>query len=164
MLNNYLVLLLSALGLSGYHPHLLSAVYVLTTFPGNIFCGLYVERFGRRTFTLIGLIGVAGVLSVDAALQAQFLGTNSRAAQNAAIVFLFLIASKFLPTATQGEPSPSQFPIPPGIRKKKKPPQGKQANTQKKPPSGPSSSTRHSSSTCPRSSRRTSVARESRLG
>ena len=113
MLNNYLVLLLSALGLSGYHPHLLSAVYVLATFPGNIFCGLYVERFGRRTFTLIGLISVVGVLSVDAALQAHFLGTNNRAAQKAAIVFLFLIASKFLPTATQGKPSPSQFPIPP---------------------------------------------------
>ncbi|KAL2842007.1 general substrate transporter [Aspergillus pseudoustus] len=95
VLNNYLVLLLSALGLSGYLPLLLSAIYVLATFPGNIFCGLYVERFGRRTFTLIGLVGIVVVLSVEAALQAQFLGTSNRAAQNAAIVFLFLVATPF---------------------------------------------------------------------
>lgn len=155
VLNNYLVLLLSTLGLSGYRPLLLSAVYVLATFPGNIFCGLYVERFGRRTFTLIGLTGVVVVLSVEAALQAQFLGTSNRAAQNAAIVFLFLVASKFSHT---GEPDPPSLP---------KADESQKANYRApspKPPSGPSSLTRRNSSTCRRSSRRTSAARGSQSG
>ncbi|CEN59947.1 hypothetical protein ASPCAL02388 [Aspergillus calidoustus] len=95
VLNNYLVILFSALGLSGYWPLLLSAIYVFLTFPGNIFCGLYVERFGRRTFTLIGLIGIIVVLSVEAALQAEYLGTNNRTAQNVAVLFIFLVATPF---------------------------------------------------------------------
>jgi hypothetical protein len=94
VLNNYLVILFSALGLSGYWPLLLSAIYVFLTFPGNIFCRLYVERFGRRTFTLIGLIGIIVVLSVEAALQAEYLGTNNRTAQNVAVLFIFLVASE----------------------------------------------------------------------
>lgn len=68
VLNNCLVPLFTSLGLTGYLPLLLSAIYVLSNFPGNIFCGLYVERFGRRRFTLIGLTGIVVILSIEAAL------------------------------------------------------------------------------------------------
>ena len=84
---NYGVLLYVSLGMTGFMPLLLTSLWVTSTFPGNIFCAFFVERFGRRKFLLIGLSGILVSLICETALQASFLGTNNRAGQNAAIFF-----------------------------------------------------------------------------
>lgn len=81
-----------------YWPLLLTSLWVTSTFPGNIFCAFYVERFGRRRFMLIGLTGILICLVCEIALQAEFLGTTNRAAQNAAIFFIFLFITPFWST------------------------------------------------------------------
>lgn len=55
----------------GYMPLLLTSLWVTSTFPGNIFCAFFVERFGRRPFLLIGLIGILVCLICEIALQAE---------------------------------------------------------------------------------------------
>ncbi|KAK5257344.1 hypothetical protein LTR40_009634 [Exophiala xenobiotica] len=82
---NYGILLYVSLGMTGYWPLLLTCLWVTSTFPGNIFCAFFVERFGRRRFMLIGLTGILVCLICEIALQAEFLGTSNRAGQNAAI-------------------------------------------------------------------------------
>ncbi len=82
---NYGILLYVSLGMSGYWPLLLTCLWVTSTFPGNIFCAFYVEKFGRRRFMLIGLTGILVCLICEIILQAEFLGTSNRAGQNAAI-------------------------------------------------------------------------------
>lgn len=85
---NYGIILYSALGMGGYMPLLLTSLWVTSTFPGNIFCAFFVEKFGRRTFLLIGLTGILFALVCETALQATYLGTDNQAGQNAAIFFM----------------------------------------------------------------------------
>ena len=87
---NYGILLYISLGMKGFYPLLLTSLWVTSTFPGNIFCAFFVDRFGRRMFMLIGLTGILCTLICETALQAKFLGGNNRAGQNAAIFFIFL--------------------------------------------------------------------------
>ena len=54
---NYGVLLYTSLGMTKFMPLLLSALWVTSTFPGNVFTSLMIDRLGRRTFMLIGLAG-----------------------------------------------------------------------------------------------------------
>ena len=79
-------------------PLLLTSLWVTSTFPGNIFCAFFVEKLGRRTFLLIGLTGILVSLICETALQANVLGTNNRAGQNAAIFFIFLFITPFWST------------------------------------------------------------------
>ena len=95
---NYGIILYISLGLSGYVPLLLTSLWVTSTFPGNIFCAFFVERFGRRKFLLIGLTGILCCLICETALQASFLGTDNQAGQNAAIFFIFLFITPFWST------------------------------------------------------------------
>jgi MFS family permease len=95
---NYGIILYMSLGMSGYMPLLLTALWVTSTFPGNIFCAFFVEKFGRRKFLLTGLTGILIALICETALQAEFLGTNNKAAQNAAIFFIFLFITPFWST------------------------------------------------------------------
>ena len=85
---NYGIILYTSLGMGGYMPLLLTSLWVTSTFPGNIFCAFFVEKFGRRKFLLTGLTGILCVLCCETALQASFLGTDNKAGQNAAIVSL----------------------------------------------------------------------------
>ena len=55
---NYGIILYIALGMTGYVPLLLTSIWVTSTFPGNIFCAFFVEKFGRRKFLLTGLCGI----------------------------------------------------------------------------------------------------------
>lgn len=84
-------------------PLLLSAVWVTASLPGNIFNGLFVDRFGRRTFLLVGLGLIVIDLICECALQAQFLGTTNIAGQRAAIffIFMFIICWSFCLDASQ---------------------------------------------------------------
>jgi len=77
---------------------LLSAFWVLSTFPGNIFCAFFVERFGRRKFLLIGLSGILVSLICEIAIQATYLGTNNRVALNFGVFFIFLFITPFWST------------------------------------------------------------------
>lgn len=95
---NYGILLYTSLGLTKYWPLLLSSILVTTTFPGNIICSLYVERFGRRRFMLIGLTGITVCLACETALLANFLEGHNRAGQIATIVFIFLFVTPFWST------------------------------------------------------------------
>jgi MFS family permease len=95
---NYGILLYTNLGLSGYMPLLLTSIWVTSSFPGNIFCAFFVDRFGRRKFMLIGLSGILMCLICETALQASFLGTDNRAGQNAAIFFIFFFLTPFWST------------------------------------------------------------------
>ncbi|KIX06105.1 uncharacterized protein Z518_04079 [Rhinocladiella mackenziei CBS 650.93] len=95
---NYGIILYVSLGMAGYWPLLLTSLWVTSTFPGNIFCAFFIERFGRRRFMLIGLTGILVCLICETALQAEFLGTTNRAGQNAAIFFLFCFITPFWST------------------------------------------------------------------
>ncbi|KAJ6452943.1 arabinose-proton symporter [Mycena sanguinolenta] len=95
---NYGVILYTALGMGSYMPLLLNALWVTSTFPGNIFCAFFVEKVGRRPFLLTGLCGILVCLICETALQAEFLGTSNRAGQNAAIFFIFLFITPFWST------------------------------------------------------------------
>lgn len=87
---NYGVLLYQSLGMKTFMPLLLSALWVTASFPGNVFTALFIDRIGRRTFMLIGISGILVSLILEAAMQAQFLGTTNTAGQKAAIFFIFL--------------------------------------------------------------------------
>jgi MFS family permease len=89
---NYGVILYIQLGMTGYWPLLLTALWVLSTFPGNIFCAFFVERFGRRRFMLIGLSGILVSLICETAIQATYLGTTNRTALNFGVFFIFLVS------------------------------------------------------------------------
>jgi MFS family permease len=78
---NYGVLLYADLGMSGYMPLLLAALWVTASFPGNIFTAFYVDKFGRRTFMLTGLTGLVVCLVFECALQALYQGTENVAGQ-----------------------------------------------------------------------------------
>lgn len=84
--------------MTGFVPLLLTSLWVTSTFPGNIFCAFFVEKFGRRKFLLIGLTGILVSLICETALQATYLGTGNRAGQNAAIFFIFLFITPFWST------------------------------------------------------------------
>lgn len=95
---NYGIILYVSLGMTGFIPLLLTSLWVTSTFPGNLFCAFFVDRFGRRKFMLIGLSGILVVLICEIALQATYLGTTNRAGQNAAIFFIFLFITPFWST------------------------------------------------------------------
>jgi MFS family permease len=89
VITNYGVLLYEQLGLTGYMPLLLSAIYVTITFPGNVFTALYVDKIGRRKVILTGLAGCVICNIFECALQANFLGTTKKAGLDAAVFFIF---------------------------------------------------------------------------
>ncbi|PPJ55862.1 hypothetical protein CBER1_07450 [Cercospora berteroae] len=87
---NYAVIIFTDLGLSGYMPLLLLALWVTASFPGNILTALYVDRWGRRKFMLVGAVGLTISLLLETILQALYTGTSNVAGQRAAIFFIFL--------------------------------------------------------------------------
>ncbi|KAK5735644.1 hypothetical protein LTR17_007995 [Elasticomyces elasticus] len=115
---NYAVLLFTQLGLSGSTPLLLLAIWITISFPGNVFTALYVDRWGRRGFMLVGAIGIEVSLILECVLQAVYTGTSNTAGQKAAIfpIFLFicfwsscfdatqyLYMAEIFPTAIRGQ-------------------------------------------------------------
>ena len=91
---NYGVILYIQLGMKSFWPLLLTSLWVLSTFPGNIFCAFFVERFGRRRFMLIGLSGILVSLICETAIQATYLGTNNQTALNFGVFFIFLVSTR----------------------------------------------------------------------
>jgi MFS family permease len=77
VINNYNAQLFSGLGIKGGMPLLLLGFFNLTTVPGNLMNGLFIDRIGRRRFVLTGCIGIIVCLSGEAAMTAQFVQTHS---------------------------------------------------------------------------------------
>lgn len=77
-----LVLIYASLGLSGFKPLLLNACWTTFTIVGNVWTFFYVDRYGRRTFLLIGACGCTTALIFLCALTASFLGTTNQAGLN----------------------------------------------------------------------------------
>ena len=88
-MTNYGVLIYASLGLTGFVPLLLNACWTTFTIIGNTWTAFYVDRFGRRTFMLIGSCGCVVALTFLCALTATFLGTNNTAGLNAAVFFIW---------------------------------------------------------------------------
>ncbi|KAG0646362.1 MFS glucose transporter mfs1 [Hyphodiscus hymeniophilus] len=95
---NYGIILYTSLGMTGYMPLLLTTLMVSSTLPGNILCAFIVDKFGRRKFMLIGLIGILIDLIIETALEASFLGTKNKLGQDFAILFIFLFLTPFWST------------------------------------------------------------------
>ncbi|KAK5091056.1 hypothetical protein LTR05_001236 [Lithohypha guttulata] len=118
LIANYAVIIFTNLGLSGSTPLLLLALWVSISLFGNIFTALFIDRWGRRGFMLVGIGGILVSLICETALQAQYVGTDNKAGQRAAVFFIYLFicfwsacmdASQFLylseifPTAVRGQ-------------------------------------------------------------
>jgi sugar porter (SP) family MFS transporter len=89
VVTNYGVLLYTSIGLSGFMPLLLSAIFVSITLPCNIWTALFVEKIGRRTLLIVGLTGCIINNIFECALLATYLGTDNKSGLNAAIFFIF---------------------------------------------------------------------------
>jgi MFS family permease len=89
VLANYGVLIYASLGLTGFVPLLLNACWTSFTIIGNIWTAFFVDRFGRRTFILIGSIGCTTSVICLCALTAQYLNTDNVAGLRAAVFFVF---------------------------------------------------------------------------
>ena len=103
VLTNYGVLIYASLGLQGFRPLLLNACWTTFTIIGNIWTALYIDRWGRRTFLLIGATGVTVSLVFLCALTAKYLNTTNTAGLNAAVFFIwfFILWWCFFVDATQ---------------------------------------------------------------
>jgi MFS family permease len=88
-MTNYGVLIYASLGLSGFVPLLLNACWTTFTIIGNTWTAFFIDRFGRRTFMLIGSIGVLTSVIFLCALTASFLDTTNKAGLRAAVFFVF---------------------------------------------------------------------------
>lgn len=86
---NYGVLIYASLGMSGSIPLLLNACWASFTLIGNTWTAFYVDRYGRRTFLLIGSLGCLASTICLCALTAQFLGTDNTAGLRAGVFFVF---------------------------------------------------------------------------
>lgn len=65
---NYITQLFAGLGMKGSLPLLLLGFFNLITVPGNLFNGLFIDRFGRRKFVLTICIGIIVCLRWGAAM------------------------------------------------------------------------------------------------
>ncbi|KAF2397312.1 MFS transporter [Trichodelitschia bisporula] len=89
VMTNYGVLIYASLGLKGFVPLLLNGCWTTITIVGNIWTAFYIDRYGRRTFMLIGSIGCTVSVICLAALTASFLNTDNQAGLRAAVFFVF---------------------------------------------------------------------------
>lgn len=89
VMTNYGVLIYASLGLNGFLPLLLNACWTSFTIIGNTWTALYIDRFGRRTFLLIGASGCIVSVIFLAALTAQYLDTTNTAGLRGAVFFVF---------------------------------------------------------------------------
>ncbi|EMC98190.1 hypothetical protein BAUCODRAFT_23006 [Baudoinia panamericana UAMH 10762] len=118
ILANYAVFVFQQLGISGYMPLLLLAIWITISFPGNVVTALFVDRLGRRGFMLVGACGILVSLILECVLQALYDDSTNRAGGRAAIfpVFLFIVfwsscfdatqylyMSEIFPTAIRGQ-------------------------------------------------------------
>ncbi|KAK4947592.1 hypothetical protein LTR10_013538 [Elasticomyces elasticus] len=93
VVNNYLILLLQNLGLSGWVPLLLYAVYDSWAAFMNFINSLLLDRIGRVRILTIGLIGCGVMMILETAMVANFAGSNNRAGNAMGVLFLYLFVT-----------------------------------------------------------------------
>ncbi|KAK5135835.1 hypothetical protein LTR08_004483 [Meristemomyces frigidus] len=89
VMTNYGVLIYASLGLSGFKPLLLNACWTTFTIVGNVWTFFYVDRYGRRTFLMVGAMGCTTALIFLCALTAAFVGTTNSAGLSGAVFFIW---------------------------------------------------------------------------
>ncbi|KAF2774500.1 MFS transporter [Teratosphaeria nubilosa] len=89
VMTNYGVLIYAGLGLTGFKPLLLNACWTTFTIVGNTWTFFFVDKWGRRTFLLVGSIGVTVSLIFLCALSATYLGTTNQAGLSGAVFFVW---------------------------------------------------------------------------
>ncbi|KAK1027838.1 hypothetical protein LTS16_021112 [Friedmanniomyces endolithicus] len=87
---NYAVLLFTELGLTGSTPLLLLAIWITISFPGNVITALFIDKWGRRKFMLVGATGIEISLILECVLQALYTGSTNAAGKSAAVAPIFL--------------------------------------------------------------------------
>lgn len=89
VMTNYGVIIYGNLGLTGSIPLLLNACWNSFTMIGNSWTAFSVDRFGRRTYLLIGSVGCIVSLVFLCALSAEYLDTSNMSGLRAAVFFMF---------------------------------------------------------------------------
>ncbi|EPE08408.1 general substrate transporter [Ophiostoma piceae UAMH 11346] len=89
VINNYQVILYNGLGLFGYLPLLLYAMYTLWAAFLNWVGSMVVDRFGRVRMLTIGIIGCVLMVSCEAAMVATYGGTSNKIGNGFGVFFLF---------------------------------------------------------------------------
>jgi MFS family permease len=90
VVNNYLVLLYNNLGLKGWLPLLLYAIYDLWAAIMNFVNSLLLDRLGRIRILTVGLIGCGVMMIIETAMVANYAGTANRTGNAMGVLFLFL--------------------------------------------------------------------------
>lgn len=92
VVNNYQTTFYNGLGIDGRLPLLLVGCFNSVTVPGNLANGLLVDHIGRRKFVITGCISLCIILSVEAALTAQFAetGSTNKVGLGFGVAFIFL--------------------------------------------------------------------------
>lgn len=88
-MTNYGIIIYGNLGLTGFIPLLLNACWNSFTMIGNSWTAFSVDRFGRRTYLLIGTVGCIVSLVFLCALSAEYLDTINMPGLRAAVFFMF---------------------------------------------------------------------------
>ena len=89
VMTNYGVIIYGNLGLTGDIPLLLNACWNSFTMIGNSWTAFSVDRFGRRTYLLLGTVGCIVSLIFLCALSAEYLNTSHLPGLRAAVFFMF---------------------------------------------------------------------------
>ncbi|KAJ5718210.1 MFS transporter [Penicillium malachiteum] len=98
VITNYGVLIYESIGFEGSIPLLLYACWASFTLIGNTWTAVYVDRYGRRIFLLVGSIGCVSCLIFLCALCARYLGTDNTAGLHTAYIYIAEIFPNHLRT------------------------------------------------------------------
>ncbi|KDN37980.1 putative sugar transporter [Tilletiaria anomala UBC 951] len=90
VINNSSFVIYSNLGMSGWKPFLLIALWLTTAIFWNILGANIMGRIGRRTAMLVGIAACCILVAVEAALTAAFASTDNKVSNGFAISIIFL--------------------------------------------------------------------------
>jgi len=93
VVNNYQVLLYNNLGLYGWLPLLLYAIYTSWAAFMNWVNAMLLDRLGRIPIITFGLAGCICMMIVETAMVATYAGTPSKAGNAMGVLFLFLFVT-----------------------------------------------------------------------
>ncbi|KAK6371786.1 hypothetical protein LTS17_008609 [Exophiala oligosperma] len=93
VVNNYLILLLNNLNLTGWTPLLLYAVYDTWAAFMNFINSLLLDKLGRIRIITVGLIGCGVMMIIETAMVANFAGSSNRAGNAMGVLFLYLFVT-----------------------------------------------------------------------
>ncbi|KAJ5398588.1 hypothetical protein N7465_009077 [Penicillium sp. CMV-2018d] len=93
VINNYQVILYNSLGLYNSMPLLLYAAYLTWAAFMNYMSTFIIDRVGRVRLMVFGLLGGAIAVSCEAAMVAEFSGTQNKVGNGFGVFFLFLFVT-----------------------------------------------------------------------